>query len=375
MLEDRIEQWYEKIGKRLIIVLAVLIVGYLIVRFNILGLFAPFIVAWVFATVLNKFVTWANKKLQLARGMGTILSMITILSGILWIIYALIRKLWEQIIGFTNVLPDYTTAFLEQFNYIEEKLGGILSIFPVSEALMNIDTVIEKVMNGLSSFLGSIIPTATSVIAAVPDAVIFIIVTLVATFFMTKDFYKIKAFIKAQVSDTIVDRIVIMQRGVLQAIGGYVRTQLILMSITFVICLVGLTTFKIEYALLIAVIIAVVDALPLFGSGAILIPWAIYNMILGRMSIGVGLLCIYGVIFVVRQIMEPRILSQQIGVYSLVTVIAVYVGYKTMGILGMIIGPALVIIISMLQRVGALPQFKPVEKIDSRGDIRCEKSK
>ena len=83
---------------------------------------------------------------------------------------------------------------------------------------------------------------------------------------------------------------------------------------------------------------------------------------------GLGLIIIYGVIFVMRQVMEPRILANQIGVYALVTIMAVYIGYKIIGVLGLIIGPALVVILQMLQNVGALPQFKPVKKIDHRGE-------
>ena len=186
---------------------------------------------------------------------------------------------------------------------------------------------------------------------------------------MTKDYYKIKDFVKAQFSDTIIDRVVIMQRGMLEAIGGYLRTQVILMSMTFMICLAGLFIFRVDYALLLSVSIAIVDALPVFGSGAILWPWAIYNLLIGNFTLAVGLLCIYGVIFITRQIMEPKILSNQIGVYALVTVMAVYIGYKSMGIFGMIIGPVVVVTVQMLQNVGALPQFKPVNKsMQHKGD-------
>ncbi|MBQ1275014.1 MAG: AI-2E family transporter [Cellulosilyticum sp.] len=93
-----------------------------------------------------------------------------------------------------------------------------------------------------------------------------------------------------------------------------------------------------------------------------LIPWSIYNLIIGHYSLGIGLLAIYGIIFVTRQIMEPKILASQIGIYALVTVMAVYIGYRTIGFLGLIIGPAIVVIIQMLQNVGALPKFKPVKK-------------
>ena len=368
MLEERIERWYEKVGKKLLIAVAVIVVIYLILRLRILGLFAPFILAWIFASILNYFVTWANKKLGIPRGLGTILSMLTILSALLSLISFLIKQLWYQIIGFIGSLPEYTKQIIFEFRSLEEKGGHFINSLPLAGEIGNLDNIMENMLNGMSTFLGGLLPSAYNAVARVPDFIIFVVIMLLATFFMTKDYYTIKDFIKAQLSDTIIDKMVIMQQGVIKAIGGYVKTQLIMMSITFTICLIGLFILGIPYALLLAIVIAFIDALPVFGSGTILIPWAVYNIIIGKYSLSVGLLAIYGIIFVVRQFTEPRILSSQIGVYALTTIMAVYIGYKTIGVLGLIIGPLIVVVGKMLQSVGVIPQFKPVKINDSRGD-------
>lgn len=367
MLEDKIEGWYKRSGRKIVIFLAVIFIVYVVFRLNILGLAAPFIIAWLFATLLNPVVSWLAKRLKVPRGIGTILSMLSILSGLLGIIMMLIKKLWEQIVNFAGTLPTLTDEIILQINNIEEKLGEKIHILPAGQGIMNLDTLIEQILNNVSSFLTSAIPTIYDAISKVPDIVLFIVFMLLATFFMTKDYYRIKDFVKAQFSDTIVDRVVIMQRGVIEAIGGYVRTQVILMSMTFTICTVGLFIFRVDYALLLGVIIAFLDALPVFGSGAILIPWAIYNVLVGDFTLAVGLMCIYGIIFITRQVMEPKILSTQIGIYALVTVMAVYIGYKSMGVLGMILGPVIVVILQMLQNVGVLPQFKPINKSGQKG--------
>lgn len=368
MLEEKIESWYKAHGRKIVIVISVLILLAIIVKLRILRLFAPFIVAWIFATLLNKVVTWANVKLKLHRGIGTILSMLTILSGVLWIIGLIAKKLWEQMINFTTRLPQITDEIVLQINQIESNLGRTLRLFPGNDTFTNLDTLVEELMDSMSSFLSSALPVAYDAVAKVPNIVLFIIAMLLATFFMTKDYYKIKDFVKAQFSDTIVDKMVIMQKGILEAIGGYVRTQVILMSITFMICLAGLFIFGIDYALLLAVIIAIVDALPVFGSGTILIPWAVYNFLIANYSLAIGLLCIYGIIFMTRQVLEPKILSTQIGIYALVTVMAVYIGYQLIGVLGLIIGPALVVIVQMLQNVGVIPAFKTVRETKTEGD-------
>lgn len=378
MLDERIESWYEKIGKKIIVVLCIVIVVAVIIKLNIIGLFAPFIVAWCFASFLNIFVTWSNKKINLPRGIGTILSMATILSGVISILIFLARKLWEQLTGIAANFPELTQKVLLQVSSLETKLVSLFGEGEAPKAITNLNEIIEQVMDKLSEYLTAVIPVAYNAVAKVPDIILFIVVMFVATFFMTKDYSKIKAFVKAQFSDTIVDKVVIMQRGVISAIGGYVKTQLILMSITFTICLIGLLLFRVSYSLLISVIIAIVDAFPIFGSGAILWPWALYNFVVGEYSLAIGLICIYGVIFITRQIFEPKILSTQIGVYALVTVMAIYIGYKTMGFFGLILGPAIAVVVKMLQNVGALPQFKPVkaetsEKATNR-DIISKKS-
>ncbi len=273
-----------------------------------------------------------------------------------------------QVTGLARDLPYYSNNVVDGFNNFEEKLAVIFKMVPLTDTISNIDTLIAQFLKGISSVITSMIPNVYGAVAAVPDVVIFIIITILSTFFMTKDHYYIKGFVKAQLSDTIIDKVVVMQEGLIQAVGGYIKTQFILMSITFTICLVGLFILGQPYTLLLALVIAIIDALPVFGSGTILIPCGFYNIIVGNYSLGLGLIIIYGVIFVMRQTMEPRILANQIGVYALVTIMAVYIGYKVIGVFGLIIGPAIVVIIQMLQNVGAIPKFKPVKKIDHRGE-------
>lgn len=359
---DKLEQWYNKIGKYIVYTIGILVVLYIIVRYKILGMLAPFILAWILAMLLNPFVTWLHKKIYLARGLGTILSMITVLSAILGALSAVIKQLWQQMNDFAASFPYYSNMVIESISNIEERFKVFFTILPAPQALSNLDTVVEQLLSGVGSFLTALIPSVYSIITKVPNIVLFIIVMLIATFFMTKDYYYIRAFIKAQISDSLVNKVVLMQKGVFEAAGGYIKTQLILMIFTFSISLLGLLILKRDYALLISLSIAVVDALPMFGSGAILITWGIYNLFVGNYAVGIGLLGIYGVIVIARQILEPRILSHQIGVYSLVTVMAMYIGYKMIGVLGLIGGPIVVVIFKTLQSVGIIPPFKPMKQ-------------
>ncbi len=364
---QKLEEWYMKVGKKWLYIFLGLLLIYFFFKFNILGYIAPFALAYFFSMLLNPFVTWLNKNMKIPRGIGTIFSMLTILSGVLALISMILKQFWHQTIDFTKSFPELSNHFLEAISKLQEEWGPLLQMTPATKAFTNLDTAIEKLLGGIGSFLAAAIPGAYSIVSKVPDIIIFIVFMLIATFFITKDYHTIKAFIKAQLSDTVTAKFVIMQKGLLNAVGGYIRTQLILMSITFSICLIGLFVLGIKYSLLLAIIIAVLDALPVFGSGTILIPWAIYNLVVGNFMLAIGLLSIYGIIFIMRQVMEPKILSNQIGVYALVTVMSMYIGYRAVGVFGLILGPIIAVIVKTLQAIGVIPPFKPIKEEKSKG--------
>ncbi|MGL6175267.1 MAG: sporulation integral membrane protein YtvI [Cellulosilyticaceae bacterium] len=370
MLLDRIEKWYDRIGKKLLGWTVSIIIIYFFLAFNILGLVAPFIIAWLLASLLNPFVTILHRRLRIPRGLGTLLSMATILTAFFGFLTFLIRQLWIQIVSFADAFPIYKEEVFSFLDLLEVRFQTLTANLPMPEAFNSLDGVIKELLDYMSTFLNSIVKAAYGIISSVPNGLFFVIITLIATFFMTKDNAKIRGFIKAQMPEHILGKIRMLKEGLASALGGYVKTQLILMTYTFSICLIGLSVIRADYALLIALGIAIFDAIPMFGSGAILIPWGLYNLILGNIPVGIGLLCIYGLIIFVRQVMEPKVLSNQIGVYALVTVMAMYIGFRLVGVLGIIIGPVTVVMIQTLQKIGVLPAFKPYyeeEKVRRRG--------
>jgi sporulation integral membrane protein YtvI len=358
---DRLERWYDKVGSKILYIVGGILFVYIFLKY-LLGMLAPFLIGWGLAVLLNPFVTWLKRTVKVPRILGTIFSMIIMLSGLFAILNILVKQLWYQIISFTQNFPFYKEQIMAIIPIIEERLDYIKDLLPVPSAFSTLDNIVIQVLNSISEFVQTIIPWAYNIVSQVPNVIIFIIITIISTFFMTKDHQKIKAFVKAQIPGRFAENASILQNGLLGALGGYVRTQLIMMTLTFTICSTGLFIIKMPYVLLISLCIAIFDALPIFGSGAILIPWAIFNIIIGHYSVAIGLFCIYGLIFLSRQMIEPRILSGQIGVYALVTVMSMYIGYRTMGVIGLIVGPVSMVIIKTLQNTGVLPAFKEVPR-------------
>lgn len=135
-----------------------------------------------------------------------------------------------------------------------------------------------------------------------------------------------------------------------KALFGFIRAQLTLISITTVIILIGLLILRVDYAITIALVTGIVDIIPYLGTGAVFVPWIIYDIISGDTGLAIGLGILYIIVLVQRQIMEPKILSSSIGLDPLATLIALFVGFKLIGFLGLILGPVTLVIISTLNR-------------------------
>ena len=169
---------------------------------------------------------------------------------------------------------------------------------------------------------------------------------------MISDSKEISTFLKKHIPKSIQMRALELKTEIKKYMGGYLRAQMIIMSISFVILLIGLLILRVEYSLIIAIAIAIFDALPFFGSGAVLIPWAIVNFLSGEATRGVGLLIIYLSVLLMRQLIEPKIVSKSIGMHPLLTLMSMYAGYKIFSIGGLILGPLTLTLIISFYKVG-----------------------
>ena len=132
------------------------------------------------------------------------------------------------------------------------------------------------------------------------------------------------------------------------ALGGYIKAECIMMSITCFELFIFFTFYKIEYALILAIVIAIIDALPILGTGTVLIPWALFNLITGNYRMAIYLIILYLFVTVVRQLIEPKIVGTHIGIYPLLTLAAMYTGVQLIGVFGLIVGPIVLIIIKSI---------------------------
>ncbi len=360
----------------LIAVLAVLIIVGLIkllpailnLSGYIIWLFAPFIAAYLVSLLANPMADGLQKRFRLPRGISAVLVIVLtvgviggIAAGVIWKIVDEIRNVYED---FPIIYQNIRTTWYS----ISDSLSDFVVMLP--ENMQNaVADASEQVLNwisGLATDTG-FVKTAGNAAKKLPNIFISVIVFLISLYFMVSDSKTVANAVKKPFTDAFLQRMSYFRREIKRYVGGYVKAQLIIMCISSTILLIGLSILNIDYALVIALATGIVDALPFFGSGTVLIPWAIISFITGEIAIGIGLLIIYLSVILMRQFVEPKIVSKNIGMHPLMTLMAMYVGYRTFSIGGMILGPLALVFTVSLYRAGVFDGFiKTIKNISSR---------
>lgn len=326
----------------------------------------PFIIGLLVAIILQKPVGFLTEKTKLPRTFWSILLVLLVLLSLFAIIGVVIWRLVAEADGFVSWLSGLVPDIKQTFSDTSKWFAGLTSRLPegVSAAIQEAPgTIVESVAKLIGNFATKF---ATGIITEGSGLLISVIFSVVASCYITKDYRKITNFILKQLDDKkksiVINAKKLFVTNILKMLRGYI----IIMCITFTELFIGLSILKVNYAGVLAVIIAVLDILPVIGVGAVLIPWGIISMIMGNIWLGIGLLILYVVIIVFRNIIEPRIIGQQVGLPPIVTLIAMYVGLKTFGVLGMMLTPVVVIILVKLQEIGVIHLWNPLEKDEAK---------
>lgn len=305
----------------------------------------PFIIAYFFASIIEPVVKFIENKLRIPRKIGTVFSILFVLGIIGSIIGFLISRLIKEIKAVYLNLEINMDTITEFFNRIIDKVNDIFIQLP-DQITDLLSKGLQDFANNLQSILGKIVDWLQASIQAamyLPQILIFIIVTLLATYFMSSDKNTIIRFLDVQIPTDWLDKTKSITKNVFTALFGWMRAQLILTSITFSELLAGFLIIGIDNALLLAIIISLVDVLPVLGAGTVLIPWSIINLILGNAKLGLSTALLYVIILFVRQLIEPKVLGKQIGVHPLFTLAGMYIGLKLWKVPGMFIGPLAIV--------------------------------
>lgn len=312
---------------------------------KVLVWFLPFLIAYFFSYIAYNLALVLVKRFGIPVKPARLISFLLILTIVGSLLTLLVMKIASELNMLIKDLPSY----IEKIKNIPGSLSNVLP-----EGIVNfLDNALENLNEGqIKSFGTKLLPAIGNFALTVPAKIIFVIVTLLSTFYMTYDRESVDGFIRSLVPKRYKATMYLAKKKIFSAIGGYIRAQLLLMCINFVILTVGLYLSQVKFALALAFLIAIFDALPIFGVGTIIVPWALISLINGNIPLGICLLLLWGVTFLTRQILEPKIVSSQIGLHPLLTIVSMYLGFQIIGILGMIIFPILTLVtISTIQNV------------------------
>ena len=328
-------------------IILVLIVVYLLFK---LGIFLfPFTLALFFSILTQPFSRFLQKKLKFSQKIATIVSIVLFLVIFLAFISLSALRLSGEIYKLSMNLNKYSKDFQSLWNHTIDRVYSLLGYFPEG-----FDEQVKSSINGFirmgTSKLGSFINSLINFITSIPTIILYICITILSTFFISLDKKKIMTFLEQQFPETWIKKVYNIKREMFNVLGSYIRAQIILMTICFFELLISFNLlsflkFNLPYPLIFSIIICIIDALPILGAGAVLLPWSLISFATGDIKLGLALLGIYFLVLSVRQMLEPKLISQNLGVHPLVTLISMYSGFKFFGVIGFLIGPVVMIIL------------------------------
>lgn len=331
-----------------------------------LGALAPFIIAFIVAYALQRPIKWAQKKLHLkSHGIISFLLVLLVVGIVMGALSIAIFVLFNELKNFASYLTTQFSSIDELIVTLENYAMGAIVRLPegirgtVGDYVTN---AFESLGEGQSqidlSMLSAPLSGAWSVVKSLPSTILSVVVAVVSCFFMASDYDKVKELVLGFFSDSKRKSIVKTKRTATKAIAKLLKAYVTIMAITFAEMFLGLFLLKLigvydgSYIAIISFVTCIIDIIPVLGTGTVLIPWAVFNLIFGNFGMGVGLLVIYGAITVIRQIIEPKLVANQAGLPAIVTIMAMFLGVRIFGAFGIILLPFTVIILKLLYDEG-----------------------
>ena len=321
------------------------------------SLFSPFLLAFLAAWALSPAIRWLHSRFRLPRQASTLALLFLVFAALGGILWALVNAAVGEI---ASLAVDWQ-GMLSSFEALVTDLGARFSrgmdLLPAS-LRDTVDALVERLFAWLEAVIPGLLSRgmdyAANVARALPSFAVASVVFVMAAYFFSVDFPRFRTAAVDKLPQGPRFLLSQIKRAASAGFGGYLRSQLILSVGVFFILLVGFFLIRQPYALLLALGLAVLDFIPILGSGTVMVPWAATDVLLGNFRHALGLMAVWGLVALFRRVAEPKILGDQTGLSPLLSLCSVYVGMKLRGVAGMILGPILCLVALNLIRSGVL---------------------
>lgn len=324
----------------------------------------PFVFAFIVAALLQKPLKWLVK---ISKGSRKFFSIFLVVLMVLLLAGVVALVGWRLIVGVSHFLGDSgniqmiqnaITGVGESLQNFITRMSDALPKETVESLTSGIANLSEQLVGIVTSALSSAATATINLTAKLPMILLSFIIWIVASVFLTIDYHQVVGFFVRQIPDRHADLFIKIRELCSNTLFKLLKAYALLMFITFVELSIGLLVLRVNNAIPLAALIAIVDILPVLGTGTVMIPWALIELISGNFAMALGLAVVYVIITVIRNILEPRLVSYQIGLNPLVTLFFMYLGLQIAGIVGMMLFPVVMMILVQLQESGHVHIWK-----------------
>lgn len=320
--------------------------------------FLPFIIAFILAAIIDPMVRYLQRRGKISRPIAVISTMLFFLLVIATITVGIISRLIIELERLSKTLPQYSTIFNAEVRLMQQKLQNwYVGISLPQQIITRLQGTVDSLIETASKAASYTIDILLTMLAGVPSGLLITVIALLATYFFSRDKELIISSLFQILPQRWEERFASIVAALEEALVGFLRAQLFLIVVTAAQSIIFLNLMGIDYALTMGVVVGLVDILPVLGPGAVFIPWIIIEFILGKKKLSLLLLLLYGSVVVVRQLLQPKVIGEQVGIHPLSALVAMYVGLKVLGVLGLVIGPMLLVLFKALSKSGLFSRW------------------
>ena len=286
-----------------LILVVVIVLGCIFVAPKVILLFMPFIIGWFLALLANPLVRFFEEKIKIKRKAGSVLVIVSVIAGICVLIYAIGNRLVKALIGFLKIVPDMWQDMKVEFLGVSRKWSNVIDSLP-KEVVEKAGEIGETIGTEVGVIVGELsVPTADAVgdfAGNIPGIVIAVIMCLLSAYFFVTEKDYVGSLFKKIIPASWMKKCLLLKKTTIDVIVGYLKAQLKIEIWVYFILAAGFMLLKVRYGYLIAIPIALLDILPVFGTGTVLVPWTLFKLLSGDYIYALGLMVIWGVSQLVR---------------------------------------------------------------------------
>lgn len=347
---------YLKIVSNLVLAVLIVIAAVAVVP-KVLRFFMPFVVGFIISLVVNPIVKFLDKKLRIKRKYGLLFLTAAVVGAVTFGCYALGTMLVVETKGFLAEVPAMYESTKQELSTVIAQFQHLLVMLPGMQSF-DFAALEQSLTSFLTQTVDNLFTAETiSKIGNLADLLVSVIMGILATYFFVVDRDKMVYSIRMHLPNGFYDNVIKVYGEILRSIMGYFKAQFQIMGVIFLIVAIGLALLGIKRAWLIALGIAFLDLLPVFGTGTVLIPWAIIRVFSGDFAVAFGMVVVYVIALVVHQMLQPKLVGDAIGLNVFATLVYMYIGYKVQGVIGMMIAVPIGLVLESFYKAGAFDRL------------------